>query len=293
MDHAPPSEGRVQELEQLANQFRQLVVKTVHHAGAGHLGGSLSAADLLTALYFEVLHVDPNNPRDPDRDRFVLSKGHASVGLYTALALRGFFPVEELDTFDDLDTRLQGHPDIASLDCLDMSTGSLGQGLSAGIGMALAARLKTRDYHTWVLMGDGDSQEGQTWEAAFVAARYELDNLTAVLDLNGLQQYGWATEAGYGSPDRLPAQEEAAAKWRAFGWWVAEIDGHSIPEILEACARARTTARKGQPGIIIARTVKGKGVSFMEGDFNWHAKPPEDEDCRLALEELRAAEVSS
>ena len=293
MNPGSTSEGRVRELEQTANQLRQLVVKSVHHAGAGHLGGSLSAADLLTALYFEVLCVDPGHPRDPDRDQLVLWMGHASVGLYATLALRGFFPVEELDTFDALDTRLQGHPDMASLDCLDMSTGSLGQGLSAGIGMALAARLKSRAYHTWVLMGDGDSQEGQTWEAAFVAARYGLDNLTAVLDLNGLQQYGWATEAGYGALDRIPAQQNVAARWRAFGWWVVEIDGHSISEILEACAQARTNAREGQPGIIIARTVKGKGVSFMEGDYNWHAKPPEDEDCRLALEELQAAEVSS
>ena len=287
----PMSEGRAQELRQVAAQVRRLVVKSVHHAGAGHLGGSLSAADLLTALYFEVLDIDPGDPRDPDRDRFVLSKGHASVGLYAALALRGFFPVEELETFDALDTRLQGHPDMSSLDCLDMSTGSLGQGLSAGVGMALAARLKGRGYHTWVLIGDGDAQEGQTWEAAFVAARYGLDNLTAVLDLNGLQQYGWSTGAGYGALDRQPAQENVAAKWRAFGWWVTEIDGHAIPEILEACARARTS--EGQPGIIIARTVKGKGVSFMEGDYNWHAKPPADEDCRLALEELEDRGVSS
>lgn len=291
MDPGPTSEERAQELRQIANQLRQLVVKSVHHAGAGHLGGSLSAADLLTALYFEVLHVDPDNPRDPGRDRFVLSKGHASVGLYAALALRGFFPVDEMQTFDTLDTRLQGHPDMSSLDCLDMSTGSLGQGLSAGLGMALAARLKGRAYHTWVLMGDGDAQEGQTWEAAFVAARYGLDNLTAVMDLNGLQQYGWATGAGYSALDRQPAQEDVAARWRAFGWRVVEIDGHDIPGILQACAQ--TKAWEEQPGIIIARTVKGKGVSFMEGDYNWHAMPPDDEDCRLALEELEAGEVSA
>jgi transketolase len=185
------------ELKRLAIQLRRLVVESVHHAGAGHLGGPMSAAEMLIGLYFETLDIDPGKPRDDDRDRFILSKGHCSIGLYSALALRGYFPIDELKTFDAIDSRLQGHPDMDVLPGLDMSTGSLGQGLSPGLGMALAARLKNQDFHTWVMVGDGDSQEGQIWEAAFVAARYGLDNLTAILDWNGLQQYGWATDKGY------------------------------------------------------------------------------------------------
>ena len=283
------TEERLRELRKIALRMRRLVVESVHHAGAGHLGAPLSAAEVLIALYFEELNVDPARPDDPDRDRFILSKGHASIGLYTVLALRGYFPVEELQTFDALDSRLQGHPDMLALPGLDMSTGSLGQGLSPGIGMALAARFKGQDYRTWVLIGDGDSQEGQTWEAAFVAHRYRLDNLTAILDLNGLQQYGWATEAGYGDLARRPPQEDPAAKWQAFGWAALEIDGHDFDQILEACAWARAT--RGRPAIIIARTVKGKGVSYMENDFNWHAKAPTDEELHQAQEELEAQEA--
>ena len=229
------STERLRQLRQTAIRLRRHVVESVHHAGAGHLGGPMSAAEILTALYFEVMNVDPNHPDDPDRDRFILSKGHCSIGLYAALALRGYFPEDELKTFDAIDSRLQGHPDMAVLPGLDMSTGSLGQGLSPGIGMALAARLQNKDYHTWVLIGDGDSQEGQIWEAAFVAARYDLDNLTCILDWNGLQQYGWATAAGYASDDRLPPQENPAARWQSFGWHTVEIDGHDpqqIPSVL-------------------------------------------------------------
>lgn len=288
---APPlAAARRRELQRLAIQMRRLVIESVHHAGAGHLGGPLSAAEFLTALYFEVMNIDPAKPRDPGRDRFILSKGHSSIGLYAILALRGYFPVEELKTFDAIDSRLQGHPDMNVLPGLDMSTGSLGQGLSPGIGMALAAKLKGHSYHTWVMIGDGDSQEGQIWEAAFIAQRYGLDNLTAILDWNGLQQYGWSTSEGYGSLARQPAQENPTAKWQAFGWATIEIDGHDIQEVVDACSQARAT--RGRPAIIIARTVKGKGVSYMEHDFNWHSKPVTDEDLRIAREELAAQEAA-
>ena len=283
------TENRLRELKKLAVQLRRLVIDSVNYAGAGHLGGPLSAAEMLIALYFEVLNIDPTKPRDPNRDRFILSKGHCSIGLYAALALRGYFPLEELRTFDALDSRLQGHPDMAVLPGLDMSSGSLGQGLSPGIGMALAARLQGRDYHTWVMLGDGDSQEGQIWEAAFVAQRYGLDKLTAILDWNGLQQYGWATEAGYDSLERQPPQEDPSGRWRAFGWETLEVDGHDITQILDACAQAKAIA--GRPTIIIARTTKGKGISYMENDFSWHTKPFTTEDLRVAFAELDAQEA--
>lgn len=288
---APPlAAARRRELQRLAIQMRRLVVESCHHAGAGHLGGPLSAAEMLTALYFEVMKIDPAKPRDPGRDRFILSKGHSSIGLYAILALRGYFPVAELKTFDAIDSRLQGHPDMTVLPGLDMSTGSLGQGLSPGLGMALAAKLRGHTYHTWVMIGDGDSQEGQIWEAAFVAQRYALDNLTVLLDWNGLQQYGWSTGEGYGSLARQPAQENPVAKWQAFGWATIEIDGHDLQQIVDACHQARAT--RGRPTIIIARTVKGKGVSYMENDFNWHSKPVTDEDLRVAREELAAQEAA-
>lgn len=281
---------RLRTLKRLAIQTRRLVIESVHHASAGHLGGPLSAAELLTALYFEVLNIDPQNPRDPKRDRFILSKGHCSIGLYTTLALRGYFPVEELKTFDALNFRLQGHPDMAVLPGLDMSSGSLGQGLSPGIGMALAAKLKNHSYHTWVMLGDGDTQEGQIWEAAFIAERYQLDNLTAILDCNGLQQYGWATPAGYDDLAHRPPQENAAEKWRAFGWHTFEIDGHDLEQILDTYAQAQTI--KDRPTIIIARTVKGKGVSYMENDFNWHTQPVTDDLLRTAQQELADQEAA-
>ena len=278
------------ELKRLAIQLRRLVVESVYHAGAGHLGGPMSAAEMLIALYFEELNIDPENPRDENRDRFILSKGHSSIGLYAALALRGYLPLEELKTFDDIDSRLQGHPDMTVLPGLDMSTGSLGQGLSPGLGMALAARLKQQSFHTWVMIGDGDSQEGQVWEAAFVAARYGLDNLTAILDWNGLQQYGWATEAGYGVLDRQAPQENPGDRWRSFGWNAIETDGHDFDAVLAAFAAAK--AHKDQPTIIIAKTVKGKGISYMENDFNWHSKPVTDDDLKQAQDELATQETA-
>ena len=281
------SDSHLLDLRRAALTVRRLILKTVHGAGAGHIGGPLSAADILSALYFDVLRIDPEQPQWPERDRFILSKGHASVGLYATLALRGFFPIEELSSFDAVDSRLQGHPDMTVLNCLDMSTGSLGQGLSLGIGMALAARLKGEAYHTWVLLGDGDTQEGQTWEAAFVAERYGLGNLTAIVDWNGLQQYGWATGAGYADLARLPAQERLGEKWQAFGWSTVEVDGHDMEALLGAL---REAASDDAPTAVLARTVKGKGVSFMEGDLNWHARPPDDDELAAALSELDAAE---
>ena len=278
------------ELKRLAIQLRRLVIESVYHAGAGHLGGPMSAAEMLIALYFEELNIDPENPRDENRDRFILSKGHSSIGLYAALALRGYLPLEELKTFDDIDSRLQGHPDMTVLPGLDMSTGSLGQGLSPGLGMALAARLKQQSFHTWVMIGDGDSQEGQVWEAAFVAARYGLDNLTAILDWNGLQQYGWATEAGYDVLDRQAPQENPEDRWRSFGWNAIETDGHDFDAVLAAFAAAK--AHKDQPTIIIAKTVKGKGISYMENDFNWHSKPVTDDDLKQAQDELATQEAA-
>ena len=278
------------ELKRRAIQLRRLVVESVHHAGAGHLGGPMSAAEMLVALYFEELNINPEKPRDENRDRFILSKGHCSIGLYAVLALRGYLPIAELETFDAIDSRLQGHPDMSVLPGLDMSTGSLGQGLSPGLGMALAARLKKQHFHTWVMVGDGDSQEGQIWEAAFVAARYGLDNLTAILDWNGLQQYGWATDKGYGEIDRLAPQENPAERWRSFGWNTIATDGHDFDAVLAAFAQAK--AHKNQPTVIIAKTVKGKGISYMENDFNWHSKPVTDDDLKQAQHELAAQEAA-
>jgi transketolase len=273
-----------QALARIGNEIRRQVLLAVHHAGAGHIGGVLSAADMLAVLYFEVLNLDPLHPRWPDRDRFILSKGHCAIGLYAALALRGYFPVDELKTFDAIGSRLQGHPDMSKLPGLDMSTGSLGQGLSPGIGMALAARRLGKRFHTWVMLGDGEIQEGQIWEAAFTAARYGVDNLTAILDWNHLQQYGWATSEGYTSLARLDPAPNPRAKWEAFGWNVIECDGHDIPAFLQACNAAR--AHRGQPSIVIAATIKGKGISFMENDFTWHSRPLGAQEIERALMEL-------
>jgi transketolase len=272
------------QIKLLSNDLRRKVLRAVQHAGAGHIGGVLSAAEMLIALYFSELRIDPTKPAWEDRDRFILSKGHCSIGLYTAMAMRGFFPVEELDTFDAIDSRLQGHPDMTRLPGLDMSTGSLGQGLSPGVGMALGARIIDKTFMTWVMLGDGEMQEGQIWEAAFVAARYKLDNLIAILDWNRLQQYGWATDAGYKDVARLDPADHPTAKWEAFGWRVIECDGHDVDDFRRACARAR--ASSGKPSIIIAHTIKGKGVSFMEHEYTWHSRPMSEDDLRRALDEL-------
>ena len=273
----------VAELEAIARQIRVQIVRTVYRSGAGHMGGSLSEADILAALYFHVMRIRPDEPGWPDRDRFVLSKGHASPGLYSTLALRGYLPTEELPTFDSLGTRLQGHPDMTRLPGLDMSTGSLGMGISAAVGIALGNRLQGRDSRTYCIVGDGEAQEGAVWEAAFVGARYGLDSLTVILDHNRLQQYGWRTEQeGVRQPPESPG--ELVAKWSAFGWRVIEIDGHDMTQILDAFAQA--AHGDGRPVCVIANTIKGRGVSFAEGRYTWHMRVPTDEEYAIAMAEL-------
>ena len=283
---APLPQSRLRELRDLATQGRRLIVEAIYEAQAGHLGGPLSAIDLLVALYFEVLRIDPQRPDWPERDRFILSKGHSSIALYAALALRGYFPVEELQTFDKIDSRLQGHPDMTALPGLDMSTGSLGQGLSPGVGMAIGAKRRGLDSRTYVMLGDGELQEGQVWEAAFVAARYGLDNLVAIVDHNQLPQYSWPNAGGEGLPLHQP---EIVARWQAFGWRVHETDGHDMAALVHTLRHAHEGA-EGQPTAVVAHTVKGKGVSFMEGRFAWHARPLTAEQRDLALQELASGD---
>lgn len=278
----------IPELEAISRRMRRLILESIHKAGAGHIGGPLSVTDILVSLYYNELRIDPSQPNAPDRDRLILSKGHSSIALYTVLALRGYFPVEELETFDQIDSRLQGHPDMSSLPGLDMSTGSLGQGLSPGIGMALGARLGGLDFHTWVILGDGELQEGQVWEAAFVAARYKLSNLTAIVDANGFPQFGWPHESGH---TREVPIDDPAGKFRAFGWNVIEIDGHDHQALLGAWAEAK--AYTDGPTCIVAKTIKGKGVSFMEGNYLWHAQVPTKDDLANAGLELADPEVNS
>ncbi len=267
---------KLAKLREQARQIRRHIVSMLGEAGSGHPGGSLSAADIVTALYFDVMRINPQNPDWPERDRFVLSKGHAAPLLYAALAERGYFPVENLRTLRRLGSPLQGHPDMRKVPGVEMSTGSLGQGLSAANGMAIAGKLDGKDYRVFVLLGDGEIEEGQVWEAAMAAAHYKLDNVTAFLDYNGLQIDG--------PIDVVMSAEPLADKWRAFGWDVQEIDGHDMEQILSAIARARET--QGKPGIIIARTVKGKGVSFMENEVSWHGSAPKPEQVEKALADL-------
>ncbi len=278
------SDADVARLEMLAREVRRRVLETVHHAGSGHVGGPLSVVEILVTLYGHELRVDPSRPGWPDRDRLVFSKGHAAPALYAVLAERGYFPVEELATFDQLDSRLQAHPDMTALPGLDMSTGSLGQGLSVGVGMALGARLLDATWRTHVIIGDGESQEGQVWEAAFVAARDGLDSLVAILDWNHLQQYGWH-ETGRPAAERVDPAADPASRWRATGWHAIEVDGHDVRALAAGLAEARQT--RGRPTILVARTVKGRGVSFMEGNYLWHSKRVSDDELRLALEELQ------
>jgi transketolase len=267
---------QTQELQKRANDLRCLVVRMIHLAGSGHPGGALSAADIVAALYFSVLRIDPARPDWPDRDRFVLSKGHACPVVYAALARRGYFPVEELWTLRKLGSRLQGHPDMRKTPGIDATTGSLGQGISVACGLALAAKINHQDYRVYSIVGCGESQEGQVWEAAMAAAHYKLDNLTAIVDYNRLQLDGTVGEIMELSP--------FADKWGAFGWEVLQIDGHDLPEILEALATAQATT--GKPTVIIARTIKGKGVSFMENQVKWHAGGVTGEQLEQALTEL-------
>ena len=276
-------------LDRLARRGRLLVLETVANSGAGHIGGPLSAMDLLVALYFRVLRIRPDQPDWPERDRFILSKGHSSIALYVTMALRGYLPIEELATFDQAGSRLQGHPDMTRLPGLDASTGSLGQGLACGLGMALGARLRGMDFQTFVLLGDGETQEGMVWESVMVAAKYGLGNLTAIVDCNGLQQYGWPLRPGEEArADRRDplAGTRLGDAFVAFGWHVVEIDGHDPAAIIGACNDVRAAAGGARPTAILARTSKGRGVSFMQDRFEWHARVATHEEVQAAAREL-------
>ncbi len=267
------------ELKKLACKARMGVLTSTHGAKAGHPGGSLSAADALTYLYFKEMKVDPADPKAEGRDRFVLSKGHAAPGLYSVLALRGYFPVEDLPTLRHTDSYLQGHPNMNTVPGVDMSTGSLGQGVSAACGMALAAKYKKQSNRVYALLGDGELQEGEVWEAAMFAAHYKLDNLCVLADLNGLQIDGPVAEVMNPGP--------VDEKFKAFGFFVQVIDGHSFEALEAAFAAAR--AEKGRPSAILLKTTKGKGVSFMENNVGWHGKAPNDAEYEQGMAELTAA----
>ena len=283
--------NELQDLRGIARQVRADIVKSVAHAGGGHIGGPLSATDMLVALYFKVMNVRPDDPSWEDRDRFVLSKGHSSIALYSVMAARGYFPSEELTTFDQMGSRLQGHPEMNELPGVDMSTGSLGQGISAAVGMAIGAKLLGKDsVRVYCMVGDGECQEGSVWEAAFVAERYRLDNLFVLVDFNKLQQFGWPDEA---AGQRLPpwSAERLPEIWRAFGWRVIEVDGHDFSQLLDALFQAKGLVGSGVPTCIVAHTIKGKGVSFMENSFGWHAKVPNRTELDAAMLELEGGEV--
>ena len=261
-----------------AAKARLLGLDMVYGAASGHLGGSFSAMDLLTVLYQNVMQVDPADPSDPDRDRFVLSKGHCTPALYPPLALRGYFPTEELKLFRSVNGHMSGHAEMHHVKGVDMSTGSLGQGISAAVGMALAGKLDRKNYRVYTLLGDGEIEEGQVWEAAMSAAKFHLDNLCAIVDVNGLQIDG-------ATADVMPS-EPLDKKWEAFGWHVISCDGHDYQAIEAAFEQAR--AVKGQPTVLLARTVKGRGVSFMENNAGWHGKAPNAEQYEQAKAELSA-----
>lgn len=266
----------IKALEKTAAEVRVGVVKAIHNAGSGHPGGSLSAADIVTALYFSEMNVDPKNPKMEGRDKFILSKGHAGPVQYSALALKGYFPMEDFMTLRKLGSKFQGHPDMNKVPGIEMSTGSLGQGFAAAGGMAIANKLDNDPGRIYVLLGDGEIQEGIVWEAAMSAAHYKLDNMVGILDYNGLQIDGRNEDVMTVAP--------VADKFRAFGWNVLEINGHDFEEILDAFAKAREC--KGKPTMIVAKTVKGKGVSFMEDNAGWHGKAPNDEETEQAVAEL-------
>ena len=266
-------------LMKTANEVRKGIVTSVHSAKAGHPGGSLSAADLFTYLYFEELNVDPKDPKKADRDRFVLSKGHTAPGLYAALAEKGFFPKEDLITLRHTGSYLQGHPDMKCIPGVDMSSGSLGQGVSAAVGMAVAAKVSGDDYRVYTLLGDGEIQEGQVWEAAMLASHHKLDNLLVIVDNNNLQIDGEITKVN--SP--YPIDK----KFEAFNFHVINIDGNDFDQIDAAFKEAKSV--KGRPTVIIAKTVKGKGVSFMENQAGWHGKAPNDEEFKIAMADLEKA----
>lgn len=269
---------RVDELKEIARNVRIGIIDAVHSASSGHPGGSLSSADLMTYLYFEEMNVDPANPDCADRDRFVLSKGHCSPALYAVLAHRGFFPVEDLKTFRKTTSYLQGHPDKNKVPGVDMSTGSLGQGVSVACGMALAAKLDNSGRRVWALVGDGEAEEGQVWESAMFAAHYNLDNLCYIIDWNGLQIDG--------AIDDVIGPAPFDTKFEAFGWNVLSCDAHDFESIETAVNAAK--ACKGKPSVIIAKSVKGKGVSFMENQASWHGSAPNAEQYAVAIEDLKA-----
>ncbi len=261
-----------------ATKARLLGLDAVHTAASGHIGGSLSAIDAITTLYFGVMNVDPKDPKNPDRDRFVLSKGHCTPALYPVLALRGFFPIEDLKLFRSIKGHYSGHAEMRHVNGVDMSTGSLGQGISAAVGMALGGKLNKKDYRVYAVLGDGEIAEGQVWEAAMSAAKYGLDNLCAVVDVNGLQIDG-ATK------DVMPS-EPLDKKFEAFNWNVIKVDGHDYDALLKAFEDAK--ACKGKPSVVLMKTTKGKGVSFMENQAGWHGKAPNDEQYEQAKAELEA-----
>lgn len=267
---------KIIELKKIATDIRIGAIEAVHSAKSGHPGGALSCADILACLYFSELKIDPENPENPERDRFVLSKGHSCPALYSAMALRGYFDLEELKKFRHLGSVVQGHPDMKAIRGIDMSAGSLGQGFSCACGMALAGKIDKKDYRVYSIIGDGESQEGQIWEAIMFAAHYKLDNLCLIIDNNGLQIDGKVKDVMNTMP--------YASKLKAFGWNVISIDGHSIEQILDALSTAKTV--KGKPTVIVAKTIKGKGVSFMEDQAGWHGKAPNDDEYAQAINEL-------
>lgn len=266
----------MEELKKKSNIIRKYIIEMLTEAKSGHPGGSLSGVEILSYLYFKEMNIDPNNPNMEDRDRFVLSKGHGAPVLYSTLAEKGFFPKAELMKLRKTGAMLQGHPDMKGIPGVDMSTGSLGQGLSAANGMALAGKIDKKDYRVFVLIGDGELQEGQIWEAAMTAAHYELDNITVFIDNNGLQIDGANREV----MNIEPIEE----KWKAFGWHTIKIDGHDFDQIQRAVEEAKNI--KGKPTVIIAKTIKGKGISFMENEADWHGKAPNQEQSQQALKEL-------
>ena len=270
------SSASVKEMEAIAKRLRRHIISMIGKAGSGHPGGSLSAVEIVTTLYFKVLRHKPQDPQWSERDRFILSKGHAAPMLYATLAECGYFPVDELTTLRQLDSRLQGHTDRTVTPGVEMSAGALGQGLSFGIGVALAGRLNSQQYRVHVLLGDGECDEGQIWEAAMAAAHFKLDNLVAIVDNNGQQIDGWNCD--------VMNLEPFNKKWQAFGWRVIEVDGHNFAQLIEAFGQAKLV--KGQPTVIIAHTIKGKGVSFMENNPDFHGKAPNAAEMEIALKEL-------
>ena len=277
-DFKPFDKAEWLRLEKKADELRRLTVQTTVWGGSGHIGGAMSAMDAMTILYHRFMKLDVNNPDMEDRDRFVLSKGHCTPALYSTMAQRGFFPLEELKQFRRIEGHMSGHAEMRHVKGVDMSTGSLGQGISAAVGMALAGKADGRDYRVYALLGDGEIEEGQVWEAAMAAAKYRLDNLCAVVDVNGLQIDG-------ATADVMPS-EPLDQKFEAFNWNVIRVDGHDYAALAEAFAAA--AACKGKPTVLLARTVKGKGVSFMEGDYGWHGKAPNAAQYEKARAELAA-----